>query len=59
MMQPAPLMPPSSGVNQKVSQETNITVQGSADAGATGKAVASEQNKVNFDMTRNMRSATQ
>lgn len=59
VMQPAPLMPPGGGgVNQKVSQETNILVQGSADAAATGKAVAGEQGKVNFDMTRNMRSAT-
>lgn len=56
--QPQPLMPQSSGVNQKVSQETNILVQGSPDASATGKAVANEQSKVNFDMTRNMRSAT-
>lgn len=56
--QPQPLLPQGSGVNQKVSQETNITVQGSADANATGKAVASQQDKVNFDMTRNLVGAT-
>ncbi len=54
---PAPLLPSTGGNMQKVSQETNILVQGSADANATGKAVASEQSKVNFDMTRNMRGA--
>lgn len=57
-MQPAPLMPQGGGVNQKVSQETSIIVQGSADASATGKAVASQQNQVNFDMTRNLKGAT-
>ncbi len=54
---PPPLLPSTGGVSQRVSQETNIMVQGSADANATGKAVASEQSKVNFDMTRNMRGA--
>lgn len=48
----------SNQTNQKISQETSIVVQGSADAGATGKAVASEQAKVNFDMARNMKGAT-
>jgi hypothetical protein len=56
--QPQPLVNRNGGNNQKVSQETNITVQGSADANATGKAVASEQSKVNFDMTRNLKGAT-
>lgn len=58
VMQPQPLMPQNSGVNQRVNQETNILVQGSADALATGKAVAGEQGKVNFDLTRNLRGAT-
>lgn len=57
--QPQPLLPQGSGaVNQKVSQETNILVQGSADANSVGKAVASQQDKVNFDMTRNLKGAT-
>lgn len=56
--QSQPLLPSQSGVNQKVSQETNINIQGSADANATGKAVASEQSKVNFDLTRNLKGAT-
>lgn len=55
--QPAPLLPSNSNSNQKVTQETNITVQGSADAGATGKAVASQQGQVNFDMVRNLKGA--
>jgi hypothetical protein len=56
MMQPAPLMP-QGGTSQHVSQATNILVQGSADATATGRAVASEQSRVNFDMTRNLKGA--
>lgn len=43
--------------SQTISQETSIIVQGSADANATGKAVANEQSKVNFDMARNMKGA--
>ncbi len=54
---PNPLLPQSAGSNQRVSQETNITVQGSADAGAVGKAVAGQQDRVNFDMTRNLKGA--
>lgn len=48
----------NSSNRQNVSQETNIIVQGSADANATGKAIAGEQSKVNFDMARNMRGST-
>src|SRR5271166_606668 len=60
VQQPAPLgNSQSAGVSQRVSQEPNILVQGSADATATGKAVAAEQGKVNFDLTRNLKSATQ
>lgn len=44
--------------NQHVQQQTNINVIGSADAGAVGKAVSSEQSRVNFDMVRNMKGAT-
>lgn len=47
----------NSQTTQHVSQETSIIVQGSADANSTGKAIAGEQNKVNFDMARNMRGA--
>lgn len=52
-----PLFNPAQNSSQKISQETNILVQGSADATSTGKAVASEQQRVNFDMTRNMKGA--
>jgi|SRR5665213_716802 len=55
----APLLPQGGGTNQRVNQETNINIQGSPDANATGKAVAGEQGKVNFDLTRNLKSATQ
>lgn len=48
----------SSQTNQNVQQQTSINVMGSADANAVGKAVAGEQNRVNFDMTRNMKGAT-
>lgn len=48
----------NSQTNQNVQQQTAINVIGSADAGAVGKAVASEQGKVNFDMARNMKGAT-
>lgn len=44
--------------NQHVQQQTQITVQGSADAQATGAAVATQQNRVNFDMVRNLKGAT-
>lgn len=48
----------NSQTNQHVQQQTNISVNGSADANATAKAVSSQQNRVNFDMTRNLRGAT-
>lgn len=44
--------------NQNVTQQTQINVTGTADAGSVGKAVAGEQNRVNFDMTRNLRGAS-
>jgi len=58
--QAQPTLPPRTGLGntQHVSQETNINVSGSADASATGKAVAGEQSRVNFDMTRNLLGAT-
>ena len=48
----------NSNSNQHVAQQTQINVMGSADAQATGKAVAGEQAKVNFDMVRNLKGAT-
>lgn len=47
----------NSQVNQNVHQQTSINVMGSADASATGQAVASQQGKVNFDLTRNFKPA--
>lgn len=48
----------NSSSNQNVAQQTNINVIGSADAQSTGKAVAGEQGKVNFDLVRNLKGAT-
>lgn len=49
----------SQQTNQHVQQQTTINVNGAADAQSTGRAVASEQNRVNFDMARNMGTAAQ
>lgn len=57
MTQPAPLLPQNAGTNQKVNQETNITMIGGTDPNANAKAIAGEQSRVNFDMTRNMKGA--
>jgi hypothetical protein len=57
IQQPGPLLPQGATNSQKVNQQTNITVQGSADANAVGKAVAGQQDRVNFDMTRNLKGA--
>lgn len=54
---PQPLLSTQGGSTQNVSQATSIVVQGSADAGATGKAVAAQQSNVNFDMGRNLKGA--
>lgn len=43
--------------SQSVKQETNIIVQGSSNPEATARSVVSEQNKVNFNMARNMKGA--
>jgi uncharacterized membrane protein YciS (DUF1049 family) len=48
----------NSAVNQNVNQKTEININGSADANATGKAVQTQQNRVNFDMARNLKGAT-
>lgn len=59
----SPLMNPvgsnvqNSSTNQNVSQQTNINIMGSTDASSVGKSVAGEQNRVNFDMTRNLKGA--
>ncbi len=42
---------------QNVNQQTQIVVQGSGDPAATARAVSGQQNRVNADMTRNMRGA--
>ncbi len=44
--------------NQNVNQQTHISVMGAADAQQTGKAVADQQGRVNFDMVRNLTGAT-
>lgn len=42
------------GMNQNITQTTEIKVEGSADPAATGRAVAGEQAGVNASMARNM-----
>lgn len=42
--------------NQAIHQQTNIVVQGSADAAATGQNVAGQQTRVNGDIARNLKS---
>jgi hypothetical protein len=46
-----------STTNQNLHQQTNINIQGSADAQSVGKAVSWEQFSVNRDLARNMRGA--
>jgi hypothetical protein len=55
----APLLPPGAGGNQNVNQQTHITVNGAADANSVGKTVVNQQDRVNFDMTRNLKGAMQ
>lgn len=57
--QGAPLVSPNTGVSQNIRQKTDITIQGAGDANAVGQKVVSEQGKVNFDLTRNLKSAAQ
>jgi hypothetical protein len=45
------------GSGQNVSQQTQIVVQGSGDPAATARAVSGQQDRVNADMTRNLRGA--
>jgi len=45
----------NSQTNQNVQQQTNINIQGVSDATAVGKAVSGEQNRVNFDLVRNLK----
>lgn len=47
----------SAGASQNVNQQTQIVIQGSGDPSATARAVVTEQNKVNFNMVRNMKGA--
>lgn len=46
------------GGSQSVSQQTQIIVQGAGTPEATARAVAGQQNRVNADMTRNLKGAT-
>lgn len=43
--------------SNNIKQETNIIVQGGNNPEATARAVSGEQNRVNFDMARNMKGA--
>lgn len=54
-----PLLAHGPQSSQNVSQQTSITVNGSADAHTVGKNVASQQDRVNYDMTRNLKGALQ
>lgn len=45
------------GGQQTVSQKTDIVVQGASNPDVTARAVASQQNRVNADMVRNMKGA--
>jgi hypothetical protein len=54
-----PLLPAGASSSQSVSQQTHITVNGAADANTVGKNVVNQQDRVNFDMTRNLKGATQ
>lgn len=45
------------GMNQTVSQNTEIIVQGASDPQATARAVSGQQNRVNADLTRNLAGA--
>jgi len=48
----------NSNTNQNVNQQTNINIMGTADAHATGRATASQQDRVNQNLTNNLKSAT-
>jgi hypothetical protein len=54
IQQPGPLLPTSHTNNATLHQQTNININGTADAHAAGKAAASEQNNVNQTATRNL-----
>lgn len=54
-----PLLPAGAAGTQNVHQQTQITVNGAADAHSVGKAVAGQQDRVNFDMTRNLKGSIQ
>ena len=50
----AALAPPAAAAPVSVNATTTIYVNGSADPGATGAAVANQQSRVNADLTRNL-----
>jgi hypothetical protein len=45
--------------NQHVNQQTSINVMGAADAQGTASAIAGQQDRVNFNMTRNLKPRVQ
>lgn len=49
----------SNQTNQNVNQQTSIIVNGAADAQSVGSAVAGQQSRVNYDMTKNLKPRTQ
>lgn len=55
--QVGPMLPNGGGVNQTIHQKTDINVNGAADVNTVGKVVAGNQDRVNFDMVRNMKGA--
>jgi len=59
VMHPQPLLASGANSQQNVHQQTSITVNGAADANAVGKQVVNQQDRVNFDMTRNLKGALQ
>jgi hypothetical protein len=49
----------NSNTNQHVSQQTSINVSGAADAQGVASAIAGQQDRVNFNMTRNLKARVQ
>ena len=57
---PQSLLPPGASSQANVHQQTSyITVNGAADANQVGKVVLGGQDRINFDMTRNLKGAMQ
>lgn len=56
---PPPLMNPAASSTQNVSQKTDITITGVADAKAAGQHVLDGQGRVNMDLSRNLKKVAQ